>query len=114
VMFAVKKGYAITAYPYLPPLAILEPLWSRRELSMYIMKTGLSLLALSVVVVAFAPSGYAQPTRGKASTTSADAARAAATRKCSTSGFKSAKEYNSSGIPWYTYSNCMTEHGLRP
>jgi hypothetical protein len=81
---------------------------------MYIMKTGLSLLALSVVVVAFAPSGYAQPTRGKASTTSADAARASATRKCSTSGFKSAKEYNSSGIPWYTYSNCMTEHGLRP
>jgi hypothetical protein len=27
VMVAVKKGYAITAYPYLPPLAILEPLW---------------------------------------------------------------------------------------
>ena len=21
------KGYAITTYPYLPPLAILEPLW---------------------------------------------------------------------------------------
>jgi hypothetical protein len=28
VMVAVKsKGYAITTYPYLPPLAILEPLW---------------------------------------------------------------------------------------
>ena len=26
VMTAVK-GYAITTYPYLPPLAILEPLW---------------------------------------------------------------------------------------
>jgi len=26
VMGAVK-GYAITSYPYLPPLAILEPLW---------------------------------------------------------------------------------------
>jgi uncharacterized Tic20 family protein len=26
VMVAVK-AYAITAYPYLPPLAILEPLW---------------------------------------------------------------------------------------
>jgi len=71
-----------------------------KRLHRYIMKTGLSLLALSVVVVAFAPSSYAQSTRGKASTTSADAARAAATRKCSTSGFKSAKEYNSSAIPW--------------
>jgi len=97
-----------------PPSPVSELSDLKWELSMYIMKTGLSLLALSVVVVAFAPSGYAQPTRGKASTTSADAARAAATRKCSTSGFKSAKEYNSSGIPWYTYSNCMTEHGLRP
>jgi hypothetical protein len=73
-----------------------------------------SLLALSVVVVAFAPSSYAQPTRGKPRTTSADAVSAAATRKCSTSGFKSAKEYNSSSHPWYTYSNCMTENGLRP
>jgi hypothetical protein len=80
-----------------------------------------SLLALSVVVVAFAPSSYAQPTRGKARTTSAqarttsaDAAPAAATRKCSTSGFKSAKEYNSSSHPWYTYSTCMTDHGLSP
>jgi hypothetical protein len=27
VMVAVKKGYAITTYPYLPPIAILEPLW---------------------------------------------------------------------------------------
>jgi hypothetical protein len=27
VMVAVKKGYAITSYPYLPPLTILEPLW---------------------------------------------------------------------------------------
>jgi hypothetical protein len=81
---------------------------------MGIMKNGLRLLALALAVVAFAPPSYAQPTRGKARTTSADAARAAATRKCSTSGFKSAKEYNSSSIPWYTYSNCMVENGQRP
>jgi curli biogenesis system outer membrane secretion channel CsgG len=80
---------------------------------MHIMKSGLSLLALALVVIASAPSSYAQPTRGKR-TTSADAARAAATRECSTSGFKSAKEYNSSAIPWYTYSNCMTDRGHRP
>jgi hypothetical protein len=73
-----------------------------------------SLLALSVVAVAFAPSSYAQPTRGKPRTTSADAVSAAATRKCSTSGHKSAKEYNSSSHPWYTYSTCMTVNGLRP
>ena len=101
---------------------------------MGIMKNGLRLVALALAVVAFAPPSYAddiddimsdiltvlnsdavdQPTRGKARTSSADAARAAATRKCSTSGFKSAKEYNSSSIPWYTYSNCMVEHGQRP
>jgi hypothetical protein len=98
---------------------------------MGIMKNGLRLVALALAVVAFAPPSYAddimsdiltvlnsdavdQPTRGKARTTSADAARAAATRKCSTSGFKSAKEYNSSNIPWHTYSNCMVEHGQRP
>jgi hypothetical protein len=81
---------------------------------MHIMKSGLSLLALALVVIASAPPSYAQPTRGKARTTSADAARDAATRECSTSGFKSAKEYNSSTIPWYTYSNCMTDRGHRP
>jgi hypothetical protein len=74
-----------------------------------------SLLALSVAVIAFAPSSYAQPTRGKPHTTSTDAApAAAATRKCSISGFKSTKEYFSSSYPWYTYSNCMTENSLRP
>jgi hypothetical protein len=81
---------------------------------MHIMKSSLSLLALAAVVVAFAPSSHAQPIRGKRSMTDADAVRAAVTRKCSTAGFESAKEYNSSGIPWYAYSNCMTEHGLRP
>ena len=81
---------------------------------MHIMKSGLSLLALAAVVVAFAPSSHAQPIRGKRSMTDADAVRAVATRKCSTAGFQSAKEYNSSAIPWYAYSNCMTEHGLRP
>jgi len=73
-----------------------------------------SLLALSVAVVAFAPSSYAQPTRGKPRTTSADAVPAAATRKCSILGFKSTKEYFSSSYPWYTNSNCMTENSLRP
>jgi hypothetical protein len=89
---------------------------------MHIMKSSLSLLALAAVVVAFAPSSHAQPIssshaqpiRGKRSMTDADAVRAAVTRKCSTAGFQSAKEYNSSAIPWYAYSNCMTEHGLRP
>ena len=42
------------------------------------------------------------------------AARAAVTRKCSVVGFKSAKEYNSSTFPWYTYSTCMVAHGQKP
>jgi hypothetical protein len=81
---------------------------------MHIMKSSLSLLALAAVAVAFASSSHAQPIRGKRSMTDAGAVRAVATRKCSTAGFQSAKEYNSSAIPWYAYSNCMTEHGLRP
>jgi hypothetical protein len=77
---------------------------------MRIMKNGLRLLALAAALVAFAPPGSAQPARDKAS-----AARGTAIiRKCSVSGFNSAKEYNSSSLPWYTYSNCMVEHGQRP
>jgi hypothetical protein len=38
----------------------------------------------------------------------------AETHKCSVRGFRSAKEYNSSSWPWYTYSTCMTESGEKP
>jgi hypothetical protein len=27
MVMVAPKGYAITIYPYLPPLSILEPLW---------------------------------------------------------------------------------------
>jgi hypothetical protein len=40
--------------------------------------------------------------------------QAAETHKCSVSGFKSAKEYNSSTWPWFIYSTCMTKYGLKP
>lgn len=81
---------------------------------MHIIKTGLSLVALALVALAFASPSDAQPIHGKASIKRVDTGRDAITRLCSTSGFNSAKEYNSSDIPWYTYSNCMTEHGMRP
>jgi hypothetical protein len=77
-------------------------------------KIRLSLLALALTVITFASPSYSQSARNKPSATRTDAARDAATRKCSTLGFRSAKEYNSSAIPWYTYSNCMVEHGQRP
>ena len=68
----------------------------------------LTALALAFAVTAFASPSFAQAAGYKIS-----AARAAATRKCSVLAFKSAKEYNSSTIPWYTYSTCMAEHGQR-
>jgi hypothetical protein len=77
---------------------------------MCIMKNGLRVLALALAVLAFGPPSYAQPTRDKAS----GARTTAIIRKCSVSGFNSAKEYNSSTVPWYTYANCMVEHGQRP
>ena len=73
------------------------------------MKIGLSLLALVLAFFALAPPSYAQAARDKAS-----AARAAAIHRCSVLAFGSAKEYNSSAIPWYTYTTCMAEHGQRP
>ena len=76
---------------------------------MCIMKTGLRLLALGLAFIAFASSNYARAAGNKVS-----AVRAAAIYKCSVLAFKSAKEYNSSSIPWYTYTTCMTEHGQRP
>jgi hypothetical protein len=77
---------------------------------MCIMKNGLRVLALALAVLAFGPPSYAQPTRDKAS----GARTTAIIRKCSVSGFNGAKEYNSSTVPWYTYANCMVEHGQRP
>jgi hypothetical protein len=76
---------------------------------MCIMKTGLSFLALGLVFIAFASSNQARAAGDKI-----NAARRAAIHKCSVLAFRSAKEYNSSAIPWYTYTTCMVEHGQRP
>ena len=76
---------------------------------MCIMKTGLRLLALGFAFIAFASPNYARAAGNKVS-----AARAAAIHKCSVLAFGSAKEYNSSAIPWYTYTTCMAERGQRP
>jgi hypothetical protein len=73
------------------------------------LKRRLSSLALGLAFIAFASLNYAQAAGYKT-----NAARAAATRKCSVLGFNSAKEYNSSSFPWYTYSTCMVEHGQKP
>jgi hypothetical protein len=69
----------------------------------------LSLIGLGLALV-FASPNYAQAAGAKISSAHA----AAVIRKCSVLGFKSAKEYNSSSQPWYTYSTCMVEHGLTP
>jgi hypothetical protein len=76
---------------------------------MCIMKTGLSFLALGLVFIAFA-----SPNQARAAGDKINAARRAAIHKCSVLAFRSAKEYNSSAIPWYTYTTCMVEHGQRP
>ena len=76
---------------------------------MCIMKTGLRLPALGLAFIAFASPNCARAAGDKVS-----AARAAAIHKCSVLAFRSAKEYNSSAIPWYTYTTCMAEHGQRP
>ena len=76
---------------------------------MVIWKKRLSSLALGLAFIALPSPNYARAAGDKVS-----AARAAAIYKCSVLAFKSAKEYNSSAIPWYTYTTCMTEHGQRP
>jgi hypothetical protein len=70
---------------------------------------GLKLFALVLAFIALAPPNYARAAGDKVS-----ASRAAAIHKCSVLAFRSAKEYNSSNIPWYTYTSCMAEHGQRP
>ena len=76
---------------------------------MCIMKTGLKLFSLVLAFIALASPNYARAAADKVS-----AARAAAIHECSVLAFRSAKEYNSSAIPWYTYTTCMAEHGQRP
>jgi hypothetical protein len=74
------------------------------------MKKGLRLLALGLAFITFASPNYARAAAGD----KVSAARAAANHRCSVLAFGSAKEYNSSAIPWYTYTTCMAEHGQRP
>jgi hypothetical protein len=76
---------------------------------MCIMKTSLKLLTFVLAFTAFAPANYAWAAGDKVSE-----ARAVAIRKCSVLAFRSAKEYNSSNIPWYTYTTCMADRGQRP
>jgi hypothetical protein len=91
-------------------MASSDLICSEREKSvMSIMKTGLSFLALGFVFLEFASPDIVQAAGDRI-----NAARAAAIHKCSVLAFRSAKEYNSSGIPWYTYTTCMAEHGQRP
>lgn len=71
-------------------------------------KKVLSLFGL-MLAFAFASPNYAQAAGDKISS-----ARAAAIHRCSVLAFGSAKEYNSSTIPWYTYTTCMAKHGQRP
>jgi hypothetical protein len=67
------------------------------------------VLALASGIIASASVNHAHAADDKMSE-----ARAASTHTCSVLGYKSAKEYNSSTWPWYTYSTCMTEYGQKP
>jgi hypothetical protein len=73
------------------------------------MKKYLMLLALGLGAIAFV-----SPTPAQAAGDKTSEARARAIHKCSVRAFNSAKEYNSSSIPWYTYATCMTERGQKP
>jgi hypothetical protein len=74
-----------------------------------VLRKGVSVLAVASSLLA-----SASPHDAHAAARKISAADAAVTRKCSVLGFRIHKEYNSSTWPWYTYSTCMTEYGLKP
>jgi hypothetical protein len=87
-----------------------KPLGPERENQVILtLKRGVGVLALVSGIIASASVNHAHAADDKMSE-----ARAASTHTCSVLGYKSAKEYNSSTWPWYTYSTCMTEYGQKP
>lgn len=75
-----------------------------------VVKRGLSGLALASGLIVSASLNPVHAADGR----KMSATDWAATHRCSVLEFRSAKEYNSSSWPWYTYSTCMTESGEKP